>query len=636
MTRECGHGRGSCYTAMAGRMAGRTVASLAGPVKENVPLIMRINNLQTRVLVALILISVLPALAMALQGYHCGRQAVTETMYRHVTAVTEGRVVLITSWLDERIEDMRDLASLPTLVDALQSDTVQTAELERVLSSQETRGRSYEGLALYDSAWKAMAVTHSGKHLQRCIPDEALRRGVEEGDGVYMEAAHSHGKGGIGVHAGVRVVDGAGKTLGYLTVNINMTNSLMPLLQNRSGLMNTGKSFVINKNLDLISEPFPDRPGVAFRRKANAFLGECAWGGAPRVGTYADYNGNRVVGTARALPHGDWAVVVEIDAKEAMGWINRLLFRAGLTLLIVLVCALFLSIWLSRLLGRPLAKLARTAHSISEGNPEERLGPLGLAEAEEVRRAFNHMLDELQEKERELVRTATLATVGEITSSVVHEIRNPLSSVKMNLQSLAPLCSGSPENEELAQIALGQIQRLEVMLNELLQYGRPLELHLEAMPFAVVMEEAHELSRDIMEARNINLSVEDGLNGEKVRIDIDLFSRALANLLRNAAEVTPEGGTIHVAARPLKSVPDRIEISVSDDGPGIWPENLERLFRPFFTTKPDGTGLGLANVRKIVTLHGGDVTVSNGESKGAVFILRFPRHRNESGTVIAL
>lgn len=232
------------------------------------------------------------------------------------------------------------------------------------------------------------------------------------------------------------------------------------------------------------------------------------------------------------------------------------------------------------------------------------------------------------EIERALARTASLAAIGELTSSIAHEMRNPLSSIKMNMQAIRQkLAAEDPSFAELAEITCQQSLRLETMLNDLLNYGKPLKLNIRRSSFTALMQET--LISVAREKKDKGAVVEINNNlGEKLAlpVDVELFTRAFSNLVLNAIQWSPQGGTVQVMANfsPTKDTPRQIILEVRDNGPGISNSKIKRLFQPFFTTREGGTGLGLANVRKIIEYHGGTVRAANNPGGGALFTITLP------------
>ena len=174
-------------------------------------------------------------------------------------------------------------------------------------------------------------------------------------------------------------------------------------------------------------------------------------------------------------------------------------------------------------------------------------------EARQVGIAFNRMLDELQAGQRKLANAASLAAVGELSSSVVHEMRNPLSSVKINLQALGRRVKDDPAYSELAGIALEQAVRLERLLTELLRFGKPLELHPENIDLQTLAAEVVAVLEPQIREKNISLKGLEDLREVRVQADPEHLKRVLTNLVENAVEVSPAGGRVELSAGQTQS-----------------------------------------------------------------------------------
>jgi signal transduction histidine kinase len=235
------------------------------------------------------------------------------------------------------------------------------------------------------------------------------------------------------------------------------------------------------------------------------------------------------------------------------------------------------------------------------------------------------MLDEMRTQQDFVARTTALASMGEITSSIVHEMRNPLSSVKMNLQALSRSLEPGDPNTEAAEIASNQISRIENMLTDLLQFGRPVSIRKTAIPFEELVRMSLNVAADMTQEKGICSEVESVLDDSTLFIDKEQMCRALSNLVINAIQASPPQSVIRITLRPSLHGERFVDIEVSDSGTGLTEMAARKVFQPFFTTKPGGTGLGLANVKKIVELHGGSVSASNGETCGASFRIILPR-----------
>ena len=163
------------------------------------------------------------------------------------------------------------------------------------------------------------------------------------------------------------------------------------------------------------------------------------------------------------------------------------------------------------------------------------------------------------------------------------------------------------------------------MLSELLSYSKPLELKPEQVSFADAANEAGASVQKQADDKRVTISLQGGLEHVVLAVDPEQFNRALTNLLANAIHAAPPGGEVTLGASLSPQAPCMVNVTVCDNGPGLPPRHMDKLFQPFFTTRKDGTGLGLANVKKIVELHGGSVTAANRPGGGAIFSITVPR-----------
>lgn len=283
-------------------------------------------------------------------------------------------------------------------------------------------------------------------------------------------------------------------------------------------------------------------------------------------------------------------------------------------------------------LSRPIKELAKGTVRISRGDFSHRIAVRSHDEIGELGRSFNKMSRQLQETQREkeeanrkLIQAEKLASIGRIAATIAHEIRNPLTSVKLNIQRLAQ--SDRQDEVEREHLALSQegIAQIEKFIKGFLNYTRVTELNLNRFSIEQILDESLKTLREAFEQKNVTVvrRTEPGL--PEVPADGDKLREVFTNILRNALEAVGENGRVEL---DLERVEDEagtwIRIRIADNGCGIPPEIEETIFEPFFTTKPTGAGLGLPNARKILEQHRGFIRTVKPRNGGAVLEITLP------------
>ncbi len=219
-------------------------------------------------------------------------------------------------------------------------------------------------------------------------------------------------------------------------------------------------------------------------------------------------------------------------------------------------------------------------------------------------------------------RADRLAALGQLTAGLAHELRNPMSTIKNSAEMLAKTVPA--ENtvaREVAGYISTEIDRTNSLITRFLEFARPMKLKLQPTDVPAVIDRA--ISQFENEGRVPGVSVYKNYSPDirPVPMDGELMERVLYNLILNAAQASPARGTVTVKTRPVDS---SVEIAVIDTGTGIDPKHMENIFNPFFTTKNDGVGLGLAIVSKIVDEHDGKIVVESNPGEGSVFRVLLP------------
>jgi two-component system sensor histidine kinase HydH len=287
--------------------------------------------------------------------------------------------------------------------------------------------------------------------------------------------------------------------------------------------------------------------------------------------------------------------------------------------------------WMARRLQRTVARITVTLRDATDG--ETALGAVSVDQRQDldaVQSQVEHVVarmrqanDELQKARYEVLRSERLAAVGELAAGVAHELRNPLTSVKLLLQYAAQKGSGDQFTSSRLQLILEEIARMESTIQGLLDFSRPPQLHRSQHDVRETLQRAVHLVLGRAEQQNVTVSTTIGEIPLFVQADAAQLHQVFVNLLINGLEAMPEGGTLSVSAS-CDSAEENVSVQIRDTGAGIAESIQKRLFEPFATTKERGTGLGLAVSRRIVEQHRGTILAENGSSGGAVFCVVLP------------
>jgi len=308
---------------------------------------------------------------------------------------------------------------------------------------------------------------------------------------------------------------------------------------------------------------------------------------------------------------GDVAGIVAVegnaDYPAVLATFRRSLIRTGVG---ALLAVLALTIWLSRRISRPIARLAEAAARLGRGDLD---APIPIETRDEIG-VLAQTLDETRAALRARDERMQMMLAG-----IAHEVRNPLGGLELYAGLLRDALASQPERlDEVARIER-EVGHLKAVVNEFLEFARRPALRSEPVAVRPLFEEIRELAA-VPSGPAIAIRVPDGL---AVGADATQLRRALLNLARNAVTAARTAtGRVDLAAEVDG---DRVRIEVRDDGPGVPAELREKIFTPFFTTREKGTGLGLAFVREIVRDHGSEVVVRDAPGGGSVFSFELPR-----------
>jgi nitrogen fixation/metabolism regulation signal transduction histidine kinase len=288
--------------------------------------------------------------------------------------------------------------------------------------------------------------------------------------------------------------------------------------------------------------------------------------------------------------------------------------------LIFLSLMVLVGAWISARLTAPVSALLTGMEEIGRGNLDFRLPePTGKDETARLIKHFNRMAAALQENQQRLIYLEKMAMWQQIARKLAHEIKNPLTPIQLTLQQLVDQYDDSnPQYRELlqecSQIINEEIGSLRRLVTEFSRFGRMPELKVQPGDLNQLIQEVSSLYGE-----RIQLNLEDSLPA--LPFDRDRLRRVLINLIANAIQADPQGQPIRIQTRRQNGM---VEITVSDKGKGIPPDHLQRIFEPYFSTRKEGMGLGLAITRMIVEEHHGEIRVESRPGEGTTFFIRLP------------
>ena len=353
------------------------------------------------------------------------------------------------------------------------------------------------------------------------------------------------------------------------------------------------------------------------------------WSASGSLTHYKGLDGVAVIGTVAVIPAPQWRLIAEVPESEALGQLRQL---RGLSIVleVLLVAIVVMAAWtVARDIVAPLRRLVDATRRVARGDLRVRVAASEEDELGELGQSFNEMTSALADTtarvsalhQREIGRASQLATVGELATGVAHEIKNPVVGVSHGLDMVRRHVGDDPTLTPIMDEMARQLARVQGALQELLTFARPSTPTMAPVHGNRLVERAIRLVQPAAERSGVHIVVESDSELPRFSADEEMLHQALVNLLINAVQATSSGGRITVTTRVGGG---HIEIEVADTGRGIAASALKLVFKPFFTTRHTGTGLGLPITREIAQRHGGEVTLESEEGVGTAVTLRIP------------
>jgi signal transduction histidine kinase len=312
-----------------------------------------------------------------------------------------------------------------------------------------------------------------------------------------------------------------------------------------------------------------------------------------------------------------------VDAQQHIRAIAYGVASAGILL------AIAFSLWIAARVSRPIEELAHAAESVADGNWDARVPVRGHDEVSVLAQSFNHMTDRLAAQREQLVQSERVAAWRELARRLAHELKNPLFPLQLTVENLVRARALPPaefdevfrESTSTLSAEIANLKTIIARFSDFSKLPRPELEHIDARDIVERLRALYQTAAKMSDA-SIKFEIDLANAPMPLMVDPELLHRALSNLVLNAMDAMPSGGTLTVSAHPRG---DNIELRVADTGEGLTPEECERLFTPYYTTKQHGTGLGLAIVQSVVADHAGTIAVESRIGGGTTFIITLPK-----------
>ena len=426
---------------------------------------------------------------------------------------------------------------------------------------------------------------------------------------------------------------GSGAPIGEIVATVRAT-VLLPLEAFQARFGRGGYTVVVDRRADRVLH----HPRRAFlSQPVDSLLGTNAWRSErsllerPRGRfVFEEADTTHVAGFV-SLADPPWTVIATAAVDEFAPPFGRIrAITLGFVLLVTAAVSVAFPLMIRRATGS-LERLGIAADEIGSGNFRPTLPPAGPDEIGRLTRAVAAMAAQIDRMVREITASRQMSVVGQFAAQISHEIRNPLTSIKLNLQGLAREAEAGRlpvQTQRPLGICLREVQRLDRVVRGVLDLahaapppaGTPCSLH-------TAVRDALDVVRPQLDRQRITVRADLAAPDDWVVMNADAVRGTCLNLFLNAADAMPDGGELHITTDltpPDRSGPAVLELAVRDTGRGVPAEMRERIFEPFYTTKTNGVGLGLAVALGAVERVGGTLTLEDTSGVGALFVARFP------------
>jgi len=552
-----------------------------------------------------LVLSLVPLFTVSLISYFSFKNSLHNTISTHLFEIAKNKGIALQKWLFERHTDAEVFAQSPTIVESVtavrnpKNDFITKEKYSfiaiKYLRLVKNKYDCYDEIFILDKNGQMIITTEKIENIEvnRDYFREAIKGRTFNTD-IYLSPL---------IHRPTMIVaapvrNSREEIIGVLVerIKLDAINKLMRDIE----IGKTGESYLLNKEGYFLTES-KFEPGYTLKKKISTKGTQECKKGKSGVGEYLDYRGKNVLGAYFFIPEMEWSLMVEQDSSEAFQEIQHLkniIFVIGLITIIVIVA-------FTLLVSGKIVKILKKYDQ------------------------------QFKKQQKQIIRAEKLAAMGQLAAGLAHEINNPLGGISNCLKLIStkinkpnPKPKDFKDSIKYLRTSEQELNRCIRIVRNFLSFSKRPNLNPILSNINTVILELIALIEPQATVQNIMISKELKSDLPQVKVDTQQLHQALMNIILNSLEAMPQGGKLKVRSR-YDQRDEAIKIEITDTGYGIPEENLPYLFEPFFSSKPEGKGigLGLSIVYEVIDEHNGSIEVESEVDKGTTFIIKLPIHK---------
>jgi signal transduction histidine kinase len=599
---------------------------------------MKVNSLRAKFMLLFFIFFFVPYGLLTLFSVSMSKGMMKKSTVDHLQNLVEVKETAIEQWLKERVRDVK------TIAESQEIKSLDPKQIEPFLSLVKHFERAYIEIWVLNLKGQIVSGNLSKTSFQK---EEWFQRAIEEGTSILRPTLQPQSL-QPAITISFSIKDAKGRPIGVLKELVDLT--YISELISESKLGKTGELFIVNpqgefvlhnKLIELLKKEISKVPYF----EKSQFEPTNTW-------VYKDYTGDEVLGSWKWIPTLHCYLIAEQDTREAFYQIDLLVKKAFIIFIIATLVILGISYWVIGRATGPIKRLSETVATFADGHFGKTFSTRRGDEIGKLITGFNVMAEKLmkaytelegrveasnkelesayqmlKQRQEQLIRSEKMAALGQLSAGIAHEIRNPLTSIKIFIQSLEKEIDLDENQEEDFRIIMKEIDRINENITRFLNFARPEEPLFQAINTSALMKNTVNLLAAKLKNSGIRLDISLPDDHPPVEGDPKQLAQVFLNLLLNAVEAMPQEGMLTIRSA-VKVNPDSLQeflqLIIKDTGHGIPEKDRPYLFDPFFTTKAGGTGLGLSIVYSIIQKHNGRIEVESELGKGSSFILSLP------------